>query len=160
MEHTSTLSDVDKWSKMQNGDSETGNVFMTAILLLMVQGDHMGSCLYHHCVGHGWKCGVSRWNFDPISFQAWVITTSGLREAILLLRVQGGNRRSCLHHHCVGRGWKCGVSRWNFDPISFQSWDITTSGRQGRHFVSKCTTVQQRKLYLSPLCRAWSKMWG
>jgi len=70
VEHTSTLYDVDQWSKLQNGDPETGNVFMTAILLLRLQGDHMESCLYHHCVGHGRKCGVSRWNFDPIPFQA------------------------------------------------------------------------------------------
>ena len=74
------------------------------------------------------KMGGSRWNFDPISFQAWDITTSGFRAAILCSGVQEDNRRSDLYHTCVAYCWKCGVSRWNFDSISFQAWDIATSG--------------------------------
>ena len=93
-----------------------------------VQWGKRGSCLYHHCVARGLKWGSSRWNFDPISFQAWDITTSGFRAAILCSGVQEDNRRSDLYHTCVAYCWKCGVSRWNFDSISFQAWDIATSG--------------------------------
>ena len=37
-----------------------------------------------HCVGHGRKCGCSRWNFVDISFRLGVITTSGLQVAITI----------------------------------------------------------------------------
>ncbi len=94
----------------------------------------------HLRVGHGRKCGGSRWNRFAICFRSKVISTSGFHfrfrgrhEFPMLANV--GPFRQC--HICVGHGRKCGGSRWNRFPMCFRSNVISTSGFhfrcRGRH---------------------------
>ena len=79
---------------------------------------------------HGYSC----WSFVPMLFTNWDITTSGLKDAILvfILPVRSRNNTDSpiglldLKNHSF--------SRWNFFSIMSTSWDRSFYGFGCRHF--------------------------